>query len=63
MNSDKVITDAQILRWIRDNLDWDGHGYWFPELCVKELSGESCPEPTMKEFRASLSKIIQTTSR
>lgn len=62
MSSNDVMTDAQILRWLRDNLQWDGYGYWLPEICIKELDGESCPEPTMKEFRANLSKIIQSTT-
>ena len=54
------MTDKQLLRWLRDNLEWDGHGYWLPEICVKEsyYKDEFCAEPTMKEFRASLIEKI-----
>lgn len=52
-----MLTDAQLIRWLRDHLEWDGHGYWLLEICVRESAdGEDLPEPTMKEFRAALSE-------
>lgn len=55
---DTTISDAQLIRWLRDHLEWDGHGYWLPEICIREIAfGEvDCPEPTLKEFRAALSE-------
>jgi len=54
----RPLTDAQLLRWLRDKLDWDGYGYWLPEICIKEtgLGNDKCPEPTMAEFRSALSE-------
>jgi hypothetical protein len=54
----KPMTAAQLLRWLRDNLEWDGHGYWLPEICIRErtFGQDFCPEPTMIEFRAALTE-------
>lgn len=56
-----LLTDAQLLRWLRDHMDWDGHGYWLPEICLREREPgqDYCPEPTMHEFRALLSERAQ----
>ena len=52
----KKISDAQILAWLCKNLEWDGHAYWLPEICIKEQQGsEFCSQPTIKEFREILS--------
>lgn len=52
----RPITDAHLLRWLRDHLEWDGHGYWLPEICIVEMRAgdDECPEPTMHEFRQAL---------
>jgi len=54
------ISDAQILAWLCKNLEWDGHAYWLPEICIKEQHGsEFCPEPTIKEFREVLTNRVK----
>lgn len=52
----KAMTDGQLLKELRDRLEWDGQGYWLPEICIKELErgDDECPEPSMSEFRAAL---------
>lgn len=54
----RPLSDAQLLRWLRDHLEWDGHGYWLPEICIREREWgqEFSPEPTMNEFCAVLSE-------
>lgn len=54
----RPMTDAQILRWLRDHMEWDGHGFWLPEICIREAEWRQqfCPEPTMSEFRSALSE-------
>lgn len=56
-----VLSDEQLLQWLKDNLEWDGQRYWLPELVVREreYGQEFCPEPTLDEFRALLSQHIQ----
>ena len=64
MTQDQMLSDAKLLRWLRDNMDWDGHGYWLPEICIREPDfGQDCicPEPTMKEFRAVLIARVRTS--
>ena len=57
----RPLTDAQLLRWLRDHMDWDGNGYWLPELCIRERGWgqDYCPQPTMDEFRAALSERVR----
>ena len=52
----KPLTDTQLLKWLRDRLEWDGRGYWLPELCIVEMQDgeDECPEPTMQDFRQAL---------
>ena len=47
-------TDAERLEYLHSNLDWDGYGYWLPEICVKEKDGSFTDEPTLEEFRQFL---------
>lgn len=56
----RPLSDAKLIRWLRDNLEWDGYGYWLPEVCVRKLQhGENeCYEPTMQEFRTFLSAKV-----
>ena len=55
-NTAKPMTDAQILKWLCAHLEWDGRGYWLPEICIVEAQSgdEDCPEPTIQEFRQAL---------
>jgi hypothetical protein len=59
------LSDSKLLRWLRDNMNWDGHGYWLPEICLREgdLRNDFCPEPTMDEFRAALSERARAAER
>ena len=52
----RPLTDTQLLHWLRDKLEWDGRGYWLPEICIVEIQDgdEECLEPTMQEFRHAL---------
>ena len=61
-NKEKPLTDTQLLEWLRSRLEWDGHGYWLPEVCVCEMqSGDrDCPEPTMQEFRKALRDRVRS---
>ncbi len=48
------MTDADRLRTIYARLQWDGYGYWLPDMCVKvsgsfEEGDEPIP-PTFDEF-------------
>jgi hypothetical protein len=45
--------DAARLEWLRQNLEWDGQGYWLKEIFFKkrEYGQEFTPEPTVEEFR------------
>lgn len=59
-----LLSDALLLKWMRDNMFWDGHGYWLPDLCIRERnsSQDVCPEPTMAEFKATLSEHARQPS-
>lgn len=48
----QTITDKRIVQILLENLDWDGHGYWLPDLCIKEAEDGSTftKEPTKQEF-------------
>ena len=54
----RPLSDAQLLRWLRDHMEWDGQGYWLPEICIRERGWgqDFCPQPTMDEFRDVLSE-------
>jgi hypothetical protein len=55
------MTDTQILEWLCDNLEFDGYGYWLPEICVKSMDfDELClvSPPTITEFRTLLIEWI-----
>lgn len=58
----KPLTDTQLLKWLRENLEWDGHGYWLPEICIVEMQhgDDECPEPTMQEFRHELREHVRS---
>ena len=57
----RPLSDTQLLGWLRDNLEWDGHGYWLPEICLRErtFGHDFCPELTMLEFREILSERVR----
>jgi hypothetical protein len=57
----RPLSDAALLRWLCENMEWDGHGYWLPEICIRERGWgqEFCPTPTLDEFRAALSQRAQ----
>ena len=61
-NKAKPLTDTQLLEWLRSRLEWDGRGYWLPEVCVREMRlGESeFPEPTLQEFRKALREHVRS---
>lgn len=61
-SSSDTLTDTEILRWLCDNFEWDGYGYWLPEVCVREQEnfGSEPDEPTMAEFRIIMTNIIQS---
>lgn len=49
--------DSQLIEWLAKNLDWDGHAYWLPEICIKVRQlGDSdfVAEPSAEELRAIL---------
>lgn len=48
--------DAKLIEWLAKNLEWDGHGYWLPEICIRErqLGEDFVPEPSANELRAML---------
>ena len=54
-------TDKELLKALHDRLDWDGNGYWLPNICIKEKQFESdlCPLPTFEEFIIELNKEIE----
>lgn len=57
--------DAERFRALIPLLDWDGHGYWLPELCIKERNmwQDALPEPTLKEFRRAFDQFKKTRMR
>lgn len=59
----RVSADARRLEWLRLNLEWDGHAYWLPDLCIKEtqFGSQECPEPTPDEFRAAIDAATKET--
>lgn len=57
------VSAEQVLRWLHTHLGWDGHGYWLPELCVRERQlGQApdaeVPRPTFEEFAAEFSDRV-----
>jgi hypothetical protein len=44
------VSDAEIIKWLYDNLEYDGWGYWFPEVCVKEVCFQD-DGPSLEEYR------------
>lgn len=57
----RPLSDETLLRWLHAHMDWDGNGYWLPDVCIREPSHgqESCDRPTIDEFRAVLSEHIR----
>ena len=55
------MTDEQRMQWIIDSLEWDGNGYWFPEMVIKQMKfGErNCPPPTLEELREFIDFFIR----
>jgi len=57
----RPLSDAALLRWLCEHMDWDGHGYWLPEICIRESEWgqDFCPQPTLDEFREVLSECAR----
>jgi hypothetical protein len=55
------MTDTQLIEWMHSNMDWDGEGYWLPDVCIRERAWgeENCKRPTSQEFRAVLTAKAQ----
>jgi hypothetical protein len=55
------LTDTQLLKWLHENMLWDGDRYWLPEICVRERQwgSEMCPVPTFNEFLRELDKLAK----
>jgi hypothetical protein len=49
-------TEEPILQWLADNLNWDGHGYWLPDMCVREREWgqDYCPPPSKEDVRRAI---------
>lgn len=52
--------DAERLSNLRCILDWDGNGYWLPDICIKERDWgqEFCQEPTIEEMRSAIDAAL-----
>jgi hypothetical protein len=50
--------DAERFRDLLNLLHWDGHGYWLPDICLKDtwddISREAMATPTLEELRAAI---------
>lgn len=61
------MTDSQLLRTLRDNLQWDGYMYWLPEWAIIGKNGakpeEATPLPTMRQFRELLEKSAKRNTK
>jgi len=65
MENDPPLSDAELILWITDNLEWDGFGYWMPETCIKskEIHEDFIRPPTANEFRIFLSQHIRESKK
>lgn len=55
-------TDTAILEWLQRNLEWDGYGYFLPEICIREREWgqEFCPQPTLDELRQVFCALMES---
>lgn len=51
---DALKSDAEMLAYINSKCQWDGFGYWLPDIFIKERDGSFTPVPTMDEFRNAI---------
>lgn len=53
------LSDTEIIDLLYENLEWDGWGWWLPEVCIAEPEigrlPEPAPRPTVAEFRKRMS--------
>ncbi|WP_155616050.1 hypothetical protein [Xanthomonas translucens] len=55
---DALRADAERFRGMLKILDWDGHGYWSPDICVKDHWGT----PTLEDFRVAVDASLENVN-